>query len=189
MAETISTKKDNKAITNPKPNQGLTIHYWNSINYFVGLIKSSELKAGLILSFYGILFNFLYQNMERSVVYFSQNTFMYVPLVLWFCCSLISIYFSIRSFIPRIENKYDDNIFFFGDVITKFGTIEDFSETFYNTSTNGRMRYDQLGQQIYINAKIADKKFKNVSRSFKSMALGLFFLLTVVMFYFIMVLF
>ena len=71
MAETISTKKDNKAITNPKPNQELTIHYWNSINYFVGLIKSSELKAGLILSFYGILFNFLYQNMEPSVPYAS----------------------------------------------------------------------------------------------------------------------
>ena len=39
-------------------------HYWGSINYVTSLIKASELKAGLILSFYGILLNLIYQSVD-----------------------------------------------------------------------------------------------------------------------------
>ena len=160
-----------------KPMNDLTAHYWNSINYFVGLIKSSELKAGLILSFYGIILNFMYQNTEESGKYFSDNLSLKILLGLWFVCCLISIYYSIRSFIPKIENKYPTNIFFFGDIISKYGNIEEFAQTFHKTSLNEEESYKQLGEQIFINAKIANMKFKYVSLSFRFMAIGLILLL------------
>jgi hypothetical protein len=47
-----------------KHTDDLVDHYWASISYMQDLIKSSELKAGLILSFYGILLNFIYQGQE-----------------------------------------------------------------------------------------------------------------------------
>ena len=39
----------------------LVDHYWGSINYVFSLIKASEIKAGLILSFYGILLNQMFR--------------------------------------------------------------------------------------------------------------------------------
>ncbi len=57
-------------------------------------------------------------------------------------------------------------MFFFGDIITKYGSINEFSKTFYAISDDRDKLYDQLGQQIYINAKIAAQKFKNVNKPF-----------------------
>ena len=49
-----------------KHTDDLIDHYWGSINYISSLIKASELKAGLILTFYGILLNFIYTNIARE---------------------------------------------------------------------------------------------------------------------------
>lgn len=104
--------------------EDLVDHYWGSIGYGFGLIKASELKAGLILSFYGILLNLIYQHLDMLFQIGSDQVLLFILLGMWFLCTGISIYFSIRCFMPRIEDKYDKNIFFFGDVISKFGNIE-----------------------------------------------------------------
>ena len=173
-------KTDSPSIKEIEKIDDLAEHYWHTIEYFIGLIKSSELKAGLILSFYGLILNFVYQNAERTMEQLSGQVFLYIVISLWFVCTLLSIYFSVRSFIPRIESKYDSNVFFFGDIITKYGSINEFSKTFYAISDDRDKLYDQLGQQIYINAKIAARKFKNVNMSLRFLALGLFFLLIII---------
>lgn len=165
----------------------LAFHYWHTINYFIGLIKSSELKAGLILSFYGIILNFIYRNTNTILDQFNNQIPVYLLLGLWLLCTMISIYYSIRTFIPRIESNYEDNVFFFGDIISKYGDIKAFSKTFYNTSVNKEQRYDQMGQQIYINAKIAATKFKNVNLSLRFLAIGLILLLILAISYVIIV--
>ncbi|WP_179345526.1 Pycsar system effector family protein [Winogradskyella ursingii] len=168
-----------------KHTDDLVDHYWGSINYVSSLIKASELKAGLILSFYGILLNFIYQGINMLLVSTSNETFLYILLGLWFFCIVTSIYFSIRCFMPRIEGKYDKNIFFFKDVISKFGTIHDFTKTFYEISVDEDQVFDYLGQQVYIISKIAAAKFKYVQRSLQFLALGLIVLLLIVIYYFV----
>ena len=154
----------------------LVDHYWGSINYIAALIRASEIKAGLILSFYGILFNIIYQNLGFVLELGSKYVFLYVLLGLYFMFTTASIYFSIRCFMPRIEGKYEKNMFFFGDVISKFGDIKEFSKTFYKVSLDEVELFDQLGQQIYINSKITALKFKNVNRSIFLLAIGLILL-------------
>ena len=166
-----------------KHTDDLIDHYWGSIMYISNLIKASELKAGLILSFYGILLNFIYQNVGHVLAHFKNDTIFYILLACWFASTVISIYFSVRCFMPRIEGKYEKNIFFFGDVITKFGSIKQFSKTFFHISLDEDQLFDHLGQQIYINSKIAAMKFRNVNHALKFLALGLFILLTMVMYY------
>ena len=166
-----------------KHTDDLIDHYWGSINYVSALIKASELKAGLLLSFYGILLNFIYQNLDVVLADISGEIFLYVLFALWFCSTVISIYFSIRCFMPRIEDKYDKNVFFFGDVISKFGNIKEFSRTFYEISLDEDQIFDQLGQQIFINSKIAARKFRDVNFSLKFLAVGLFLLLLIVVSY------
>lgn len=166
-----------------KHTDDLIDHYWGSINYVASLIKASEIKAGLILSFFGILLNFFYQNVGMVFSHFSNNLIIGILLGLWFLSTAFSIYYSIRCFMPRIEAKYDKNIFFFGDVITKFGGIKEFSKSFYRISLDEDQIFDHLGQQIYINSKIASRKFQNVNRSLKFLAAGLVILLLIVIYY------
>ena len=59
----MENKKEKSAYTKEELSTGdLTFHYWGALTNLIGLIKASELKAGLILSFFGIIFNFVYQN-------------------------------------------------------------------------------------------------------------------------------
>lgn len=155
----------------------LVDHYWGSINYVSSLIKASEIKAGLILSFYGILLNFSYKFIEIILASTPSKTLLFVLLGASFLCTLTSIYFSIRCFMPRIEATYEKNVFFFKDVISKFGSIKEFSKTFYKISLDEEQLFDQLGQQIYIISKIASIKFKYVNKSLRFLALSLLFLL------------
>jgi len=164
-------------------------HYWGTINYIFGLIQASEIKAGLLLSFYGILLNFMYQKMEEIFATFPNNIPLYVLLGLWFACTVVSIYFCIRCFIPRIEAKYDKNIFFFGDVITKFGGIKEFSKTFYKISMDENQLFDQMGQQIFIISKITALKFKNVNKALRFLAWGILVLLITIVYYSVLMLF
>ena len=161
----------------------LVDHYWGSINYVFSLIKASEVKAGLILSFYGILLNLIYQNIGAMLADEVSNPLLITLLGVWVVCTIISIYHSIKCFIPKLEEKYDKNIFFFGDIISKFGTIREFSQTFYNISLVEVELFDHLGQQIYILSKIAAFKFRCVHRAIRFLAYGLLVLFLAVIYY------
>lgn len=175
-------KSEKKPILNGHAEE-LVDHYWGSINYVAGLIKSSEIKAGLILSFYGILFNIIYGNLELVLERAESHYFLYVLLGLWFILTVSSIFFSIRCFMPRIEGKYDKNIFFFNDVISKYGDIREFSKSFYKISLDQEELFHQLGQQIFINSKIAATKFKFVNRSIRMLALSLLSIFVIAIYY------
>lgn len=182
MDQLQQTQKRTKRVNviRPKPRashtEDLVDHYWGSINYVFSLIKASEIKAGLILSFYGILFNFFYQNNSYVLLMAKDYYFFYGLIAIWMGLTMASIYFSIRCFMPRIEAKFDKNMFFFDDVITKYGNIKEFARTFYKISLDEVELFDQLGQQIFINSKIASEKFKFVNRSIRLLALSLFLL-------------
>lgn len=165
----------------------LVDHYWGSISYVAELIRASEIKAGLILSFYGIMLNFVYENIELVLQQAPTYQLLYVLSGLWFLIAGGSIYFSIKCFIPHIEAKYDKNVFFFGDVISKFGSIKEFSKTFYHISLDEIELFDQLGQQIYINSKIAAAKFKNVHRSIKLLGIQLVVLFIITTYYLLII--
>ncbi len=168
-----------------KHTDDLVDHYWGSINYVTSLIKASEIKAGLILTFYGILLNFIYQSWGMLIEEVSNDLLFYVLVGFWFCCTAASIFFSVRCFMPKIEGNYDKNILFFGDVISKFGNIKEFSKTFYTVSLDEDKLFEQLGEQIYIISKIAAWKFRNVKRAIYLLACGLLLLLIVVVYYII----
>ncbi|TXE20056.1 ABC transporter ATP-binding protein [Psychroserpens burtonensis] len=163
-------------INKNKHTDDLIDHYWGTISYLTSLIKASELKAGLILSFYGILLNFIYQGTKNFSDTLSSDIFLFILLGLWAVCTVASIFFCVRCFIPRIEGKFSKNMFFFKDVISKFGDIKEFSKTFLAMSKDEEALFGQLGEQIFIISKIADWKFRNVKRAISFLAIGLIIL-------------
>ena len=144
--------------------------------HVTSLIKASELKAGLILSFYGILLNFIYQGTGTLLMQLQGDTILYILIACWVVCTAVSVFFCVRCFIPKIEGKFSPNVFFFGDVIRKFGDVKSFSKTFYEVSLDEHRLFQQLGEQIYIISKIAAWKFKNVQRAIWFLAFGLLLL-------------
>lgn len=164
----------------------LVDHYWGSINHVTGLIRASEIKAGLILSFYGILLNLIYQGAGSWINPDKFDLTGYVLIGAWICTVILSIFFSVRCFMPKIEGDYGDNIFFFGDIITKFGTIKEFAKTFYQVSINEEHVFEQMGEQIFIISKIAAWKFINVKKSIRFLAIGLVLLFAAVVYFFIL---
>lgn len=175
-----------KPMTTPEKDphtEELVDHYWGTIEYLSGLIKASEIKAGLILSFYGIVLNFVYQSIETLLNQISNNIILYGLIILWVFCTVGSIFFCIRCFIPKIEGSYDKNMFFFKDIISKFGDIKAFSKAFLIMSKNEEALFSQLGEQIFIISKISDWKFKNVKRAISLLAIGLIFLFAIVLYH------
>ena len=134
-----------------KHTDDLVDHYWGSINYVASLIKASELKAGLILTFYGILLNFIYNHSQSVIESMTGLIGFYILSGLCFISIVVSVFYSVRCFMPRIEDKYDKSIFFFGDVISSYGDIRKFSKTFYEISMDEDRLFSQLGQKIFIN--------------------------------------
>ncbi|MFP4845699.1 Pycsar system effector family protein [Winogradskyella sp. PE311] len=173
--------------SNPKNahTDDLVDHYWGTINYVTSLIKSSELKAGLILSFYGILLNLIYQSIESISIRLENDLILTFLVGAWVICTTISIFFCIRCFIPKIEDRFSVNMFFFKDIITKFGDIKEFSTTFFKMSKDEDILFQQLGEQIFIMSKISDWKFKNVKRAISLLAIGLIIFFIAGLYYFL----
>ena len=133
---------------------------------------------------YGIILNLIYQSLDGVMENVGGDVGFVVISGIWFLSTCISMYYSIKCFMPRLESNYEKNVFFFGDVISAFGDIKSFSKTFYEISTDEDKLFDQLGQQVYINSKIAAAKFQNVNKSLKYLALGLIVVLALLAYYF-----
>lgn len=189
MEESEPTKKTSSKMTKKNNHtEELVDHYWGTISYLTSLIKASEIKAGLILSFYGILLNFIYQGTANFSDKLSNDTFLFILIGSWVVCTVTSIFFCVRCFIPKIEGKFSKNMFFFKDIISKFGDVKEFSKTFLTMSKDEDTLFLQLGEQIFIISKISDWKFRNVKRAISLLAIGLIILFITGLYHFIFIL-
>lgn len=143
--------------------------YWETINYITGLNRSSEIKAGLIISFYGLLLGVVLELMTRADSGLQLSVILIVVMLVFAFYVCRSIYFSFKCFMPQIETKFEKNMFFFHDVITNYGDIGAFSDHFADLLNRSEDLYDQLGQQIYVNSLIASKKFSDVNKSVRNL--------------------
>lgn len=143
--------------------------YWATISYINGLNRSSEIKAGLIISFYGLLLGVVFQLGTGVDTNLNLNVFLIVTLLVFIFFVSRSIYYSFKCFLPQIETKFDKNMFFFHDIVTHYGPISRFSGTFMDLLDDEKTLYRQLGEQIYVNSLIASKKFSDVNNSVRNL--------------------
>jgi hypothetical protein len=146
------------------------IVYWETIRHISELNKTAELKAGLIMSFFGLVLGVVFEmalNLESN---FKPNAVLIIIVAIYFIFVGRSIFFAFKCFLPQIETSFDDNMFFFIDVINKYGDIRSFSKQFHELLENDRDLYDQLGQQIFVHSLIASKKLGNVNKSVRNLA-------------------
>ncbi len=154
-------------------------NYWMQLERLERLIRASELKAGIIFSFHSLLLGLFFDRLEQLHVSFENSTLFVVLVCLWLLAVLISIYFAIQCFIPRMELKYDKNVFFFSDAVRKFGNIEAYSNKLMEVCEDNNKLFLQLSHQIHIESKIVDQKFKSVKNAMKYLAISFIFVVLV----------
>ena len=155
-------------------------NYWEQLERLEKLIRASELKAGIIFSFHSLILGVFVDRMNYFQSFFErENTFIVVS-GLWIVSVLISIFYCFKCFWPRIEINYSKNVFFFKDAVKSFGNCEAYSKRLMEVCETEEEMYSQLSQQIYIESKIIDQKFRCIQHSLKFFAVSFVFILILI---------
>ena len=168
------------SITRQDPN-----NYWEQLERLEKLIRASELKAGVIFSFHGLILGVFFDRLEELQPLFHEGALFIVLATFWMISSLISIYFCFKCFKPQITKKYEKNVLFFRDAVYSFGSIEKYTKRLIEIFGEEEDFYSQLGQQIYIESMIIYKKFQHVENAIKYFALSFIFIIIIVVVWFI----
>jgi len=150
-------------------------NYWEQLERLEKLIRASELKAAIILSFHSLIIGLFFDNLGMLESNFGRSI-IFISLVSgWLLLGTISLYFALKCFIPRLEVNFDKNVFFFIDAAHKYGSIDEFTKKLIKVCDDQEELFKQLGEQIFIESMIIDEKFKNVQRSIKFLGLSFVF--------------
>ena len=142
-------------------------NYWEQLERLEKLIRASEFKAGVTFSFHGIILGLFIDRLEQLHPIFIEGKVFVFLAVLWMISILISIFYCFKCFKPRIELKYDKNVFFYRDAVHAFGSIEEYTNRLQDVMIDKELIFNQLSQQIHVESKIIDQKFKSVQNAIK----------------------
>lgn len=172
--ERKEVKKYLKALREVEPE-----NYWEQIERLERLIRASELKAGIIFSFHSLVIGVFFDRMEMLYETFHNSTIFAVLVVLWLFIVFLSIFYALKCFVPKMELKFDKNVFFFRDTVNHFGNVAQYSQKLKETVADRDKLFDQLGQQIFIESKIVETKFRSVKKAMKYMGLSFVFVVLI----------
>jgi len=163
------------------------INFWMQLERLERMIRAAELKAGLIVSFHSLILGLLFDKLDLIKDIFENNTIFFILSCIWILLVVLSLYFSIKCFIPRMELKYDSNVFFFKDIVTEFGDAKEYSAKLIEVCKNENEFLDQLTQQIHAESNIIEVKFKYVQKSIKYLAYSFILVVLIIGLWLIMV--
>lgn len=154
-------------------------NFWEQLERLEKLIRASELKAGVVFSFHSLILGLFADRLEHFSEIFKGNPLLIVLAVLWISSVLVSIYYCFKCFRPRIELKYDNNVFFFRNAVSDFGDSKEFSKKLIEVCKNEEQLFKQLSEQIHVESKIIDQKFRNVNKSIQFFAISFVFIILI----------
>ena len=154
-------------------------NFWEQLERLEKLIRASELKAGVIFSFHSLILGLFADRLEHFSQIFQDNFLLIILGALWILSVLISIFFCFKCFRPRIELKYDDNVFFFRNAARNFGNIKEYTKKLIEVCGDDAKLYDQLSEQIHVESKIIDQKFQSVNKSIQYFAVSFVFIVAI----------
>lgn len=154
-------------------------NFWEQLERLEKLIRASELKAGVIFSFHSLILGLFADRLEQFNQVFEGKPLLIILLVLWIFSVLISIFFCFKCFRPRIEARYNKNVFFFRNAVNDFGTIEEYTKKLIEVIGSEEELHKQLSEQIHVESKIIDQKFKSVNMSIKFFGVSFVFLVII----------
>lgn len=142
--------------------------YWYILKNSQEMIRFSEVKAGIVISIYGVLFSVLLNSstwIREQIL--SWPWYLMTLTIMFGAVTLISLYYAFKCFRPRFENKNPTSIIYFGDIVSDFVEYKAYHEFLEKTVIDDHEMSIQLAEQIHTNSTIALRKFQAVSKSIK----------------------
>ncbi|NOQ91870.1 MAG: hypothetical protein GQ552_04040 [Flavobacteriaceae bacterium] len=158
-------------------------NFWEQLERLEKLIRASELKAGIIFSFHSLILGLFVDRLDYFNNIFRGNIIFLILVTFWILFVLISIFYTFKCFMPRMELKFDKNVFFFRDAVNSYGDIKEYTKQLTETCTDENKLFTQLSHQIFIESKIIDQKFKSVQQSLKYFAISFIFIILIIGFW------
>lgn len=160
-------------------------NYWEQLERLEKLIRASEIKAGIVFSFHSLVLGLFFDRFEQLESMLQSSMVVIILTFLWFISVIISIFYCFKCFKPQIELKYDKNVFFFGDAVKAFGSTEEYTKKLIEVCSFEEELVKQLGEQIHVECKIIDVKFKCVHKCIKFFGLSVVFFILIIAFWLI----
>lgn len=154
-------------------------NYWEQLERLEKLIKASELKAGVIFSFHSLILGLFVDRLDQLSTIFQDGKVFLILALLWIICVLTSIFYCFKCFKPQIELKYNKNVFFFRDAVYSFGNLEEYTKRLLEVCASKEELFTQLSEQIHVESKIIDQKFKCVKSAIKYFGLSFIFVILI----------
>jgi hypothetical protein len=155
--------------------------YWAILKNNQEMIRFSEVKAGLVISIFGVLFSLMLNSVgwiKEAIAHWSM-----LPvgvLALFIMLTMISLFFAFRCFMPRFENKNPTSIIYFGDIVSDFKEYKSYHAYLQKAVIDDEQMSMQLAEQIHTNSSIALKKMKAVNTAMRFMMSSIFLLIILV---------
>lgn len=139
---------------------------WKIYQMINELTRFSDSKAAASITFNGIFYVLFFSSINGSNTFLSFSWLSIILAVLTFITSSISIIYSFLCIIPTLGSKGTKSIFYFDHIAEHPKSIDYllYSKQIYVKDDE---LFEQLSEQIYINSKIARKKFRNVNVSMR----------------------
>ena len=141
-------------------------------------IRFSDTKAGLILATDGVLISVIFSGLKDRLFLINKNRLLSALIILGIISIVLSIYYSVLSLFPNLspnhftqkklinrEESKSGYLIFFGDIVEGFSNFKAYKEAVDRKFQHDETIVLQLSRQIFVNSKIADKKFKRVKNS------------------------
>lgn len=146
--------------------------YWSILTLTIDFVKYSEAKAGILITIYGIILTLIYTNANQVYEAISTNEILLLISVLNVIIALVSLFFAIKCVSPQLKNNNPNSIIYFGHIQEKFDNYEDYFK--FSKEVIDNDKFDEyIAEQIYINSKVAWKKFKDVTWSIRTFSLNI----------------
>ena len=152
-------------------------NYWKIFQTNLDWIRVSDQKATIILTIYGIIIPFVNSRSEELFESISEHQELLVLMGLSGIASLISMYSAFRCLTPRIFKNFRPSVIFFGSIVEQYPDDQSYLQALRKKMNSEELFEEEIAEQIYINSRVAFRKFKDVSTAIRFFALGLVFLI------------
>lgn len=146
-------------------------------------IRYSDTKSNLIITVYGVVLTLIYSNANSVYIEITKSNTLFILSILSIILAIMSFYYAVKCISPILNlNKSKTkvkSIIYFGGITNL--TKEDFKNSI---KVKGNIE-NELIDQIYINANIANSKFVNVKKSIQFFALTIILTFIMLIFYLI----
>jgi hypothetical protein len=138
--------------------------YWEILQINIDWLRFSESKAGIILTVYGVIFTMGYTNATAVFSSLQHSGFLGFLICVYGLMSLASIGFCFSCLNPNLKNlEESSSIIYFGHISKKHKEFKEYKIYAQSVLDNEDKFTDHITEQIYVNSRLAWKKFTRVS--------------------------